>query len=117
LSMLFGLGTVLMTYRLSRVLFPDRPGLALGAMSFVAFNPMFLHGSASLNNDTAVAFFGSWAIVESAAIATVGVTRKRSIALGIALGLGILSKASALPLILVAAAAFVVTGPHPPAPP
>ncbi|MEK7786262.1 MAG: hypothetical protein AAB658_12695, partial [Chloroflexota bacterium] len=59
LSMLFGLGTVLMTYRLSRVLFPDRPGLALGAMSFVAFNPMFLHGSASLNNDTAVAFFGS----------------------------------------------------------
>lgn len=107
LSMLFGLGTVLMAHRLSRALFPDRPGLALGAMSFVAFNPMFLHGSASLNNDTAVAFFGSWAIAESAAIAQFGPTTRRSANLGIALGLGILSKASALPLILVAAAAFV----------
>jgi hypothetical protein len=110
LSMLFGLGTALMAYRLSRALFPDRPGLALGAMAFVAFNPMFLHGSASLNNDTAVAFFGSWAIVESAAIARFGSTTRRSAALGIALGLGILSKASALPLILVAAAAFVASG-------
>ena len=110
LSMLFGLGTVLMAYRLSHMLFPDRPGLALGAMTFVAFNPMFLHGSASLNNDTAVAFFGSWAIVESAAIARFGPTTRRSVALGIALGLGILSKASALPLILVAAAAFVASG-------
>ncbi len=107
LSMLFGLGTVLMAYRLGRTLFPDRPGLALGAMAFVAFNPMFLHGSASLNNDTAVAFFGSWAIVESAAIAQLGPTTRRSANLGIALGLGILSKASALPLLLVAAAAFV----------
>ncbi len=109
LSMLFGLGTVLMTYRLSRVLYPDRPALALGAMSFVAFNPMFLHGSASLNNDTAVAFFGAWAIVEAAAIAQFGPTTRRSAALGIALGLGILSKASALPLAAVAAAAFGVS--------
>lgn len=107
LSMLFGLATALMAYRLSRTLFPDRPGLALGAMAFVAFNPMFLHGSASLNNDTAVAFFGSWAIVESAAIARFGSTTRQSVALGIALGLGILSKASALPLLFVAAAAFV----------
>ncbi|MBI3242832.1 MAG: glycosyltransferase family 39 protein [Chloroflexi bacterium] len=107
LSMLFGLGAVLMAYRLSRTVFPDRPALALGAMAFVAFNPMFLHGSASLNNDTAVAFFGSWAIVESAAIAQFGPTNRRGLALGIALGLGILSKASALPLILAAAAAFV----------
>jgi len=110
LSMLFGLGTVLMAYRLARTLFPDRPGLALGAMAFVAFNPMFLHGSASLNNDAAVAFFGAWAIVESTAIAQFGSTPQRALILGIALGLGILSKASALPLAGVAAASFVVVG-------
>jgi hypothetical protein len=110
LSMAFGLGTLLVAYRLGHVLFPDRPALALGAMAFVAFNPMFLHGSASLNNDTTVAFFGAWAILESVVVVQSGSTPRRAITLGIALGLGILSKASALPLTAVAAASFVVAG-------
>lgn len=108
LSMLFGLGTVLMAYRLGRVLFPDRPLIALGTMAFVAFNPMFLHSSASLNNDTAAAFFGAWVIAESAAIAQYGSTRGRAVALGAALGLGILSKASVIPLTAVAIIAFLI---------
>lgn len=116
LSMLFGLGAVLMAYRLGLTLVPQRPALALGAMAFVAFNPMFLHGSASLNNDTAVAFFGAWAIVESVAIVQFGSTPRRAIALGIALGLGILSKASAIPLLVVPAASFAFAVFLPPSP-
>lgn len=108
LSMLFGLGTVLMAYRLGRDLFRDRPLIALGTMALVAFNPMFLHGSASLNNDTAAAFFGAWVIAESAAIAQYGSTRGRAAALGAALGLGILSKASVIPLTAVAIIAFLI---------
>ncbi|MEK7276222.1 MAG: glycosyltransferase family 39 protein, partial [Chloroflexota bacterium] len=106
LSTLFGLGTVLMAHRMGRDLFPDRPFIALGTMAFVAFNPMFLHGSASLNNDTAAAFFGAWVIAEAAAIAQYGSTRGRAVALGAALGLGIISKASVIPLTVVAAVAF-----------
>ncbi len=108
LSLLFGLGTVLITYRLGRDLFPGHSSLALGAMAFVAFNPMLLHGSVSVNNDTAAAFFGAWAIAESAATAERGASLRRAAALGVALGLGILSKASVLPLAAVAAAAFAV---------
>ncbi|NLX11560.1 MAG: phospholipid carrier-dependent glycosyltransferase [Chloroflexi bacterium] len=51
LSILMGLGTVYLTYRLGRELFPDRPTIALGAAAFTAFNPMFLFISAVINND------------------------------------------------------------------
>jgi 4-amino-4-deoxy-L-arabinose transferase-like glycosyltransferase len=51
LSILMGLGTVYVTYRLGRELFPGTPLIALGAAAFTAFNPMFLFVSAVINND------------------------------------------------------------------
>ena len=51
LSILMGLGTVLLAYALGRELFPATPALALAAAAFVAFNPMFLFISAVINND------------------------------------------------------------------
>lgn len=51
LSILMGLGTVYLTYRLSLALLPDRPMLALAAAAFTAFNPMFIFISAVINND------------------------------------------------------------------
>ncbi|MGQ9851303.1 MAG: glycosyltransferase family 39 protein [Aggregatilineaceae bacterium] len=51
LSILMGLGTVLLTYALGRELFPSVPAIALAAAAFTAFNPMFLFISAVINND------------------------------------------------------------------
>ena len=50
LSMLFGLAVVILTHRIGREAFPDRPALAFGAAAFVAFNPNFLHTSSKLWN-------------------------------------------------------------------
>lgn len=51
LSVLLGLGTVIVTFRLGRELFPQRPGVALGAAALNTFLPMFLFISGSVNND------------------------------------------------------------------
>ncbi|MFQ3534351.1 MAG: glycosyltransferase family 39 protein [Aggregatilineales bacterium] len=50
-SLALGGLTVWLTYRLAQELFPQREGLALLSMALVAFNPMFLFISASVNND------------------------------------------------------------------
>lgn len=52
LSVLLGLGTVMVTFRLGRELFPHRPEVALGAAAFNACLPMFLFISGSVNNDS-----------------------------------------------------------------
>ncbi|PJF31918.1 MAG: hypothetical protein CUN51_02965 [Candidatus Thermofonsia Clade 1 bacterium] len=51
LSVALGALTVWLTYLLARELFPQREGIALLSMATVAFNPMFLFISASVNND------------------------------------------------------------------
>ncbi len=51
LSVLMGLGTVLLTYALGRELFPATPAIPLAAAAFTAFNPMFLFISGVINND------------------------------------------------------------------
>lgn len=58
-SILLGTGTVLIAYALGRLLWPERPTVALLAMGFVAFNPMFLFISASVNNDNLITFLAS----------------------------------------------------------
>ncbi|MCZ7538530.1 MAG: hypothetical protein M5U29_01115 [Anaerolineae bacterium] len=50
MSVLMGLGTVLLAYLLGRELFPVAPAIALGAATFTAFNPMFLFISGVINN-------------------------------------------------------------------
>lgn len=94
LSTLFGLGLALMTYRLGRAVSPENPAIALGAMAFVAFNPAVLHSAASANNDMAAAFFGAWAVVEAVDLARGAESGWAVVRLGLALGLGMLSKVS-----------------------
>lgn len=52
LSVLFGAGVVLCAYAVSRALFPERPGVALGAAAFVAFLPQHVAMIAGVNNDS-----------------------------------------------------------------
>ncbi|GAB4554640.1 MAG: hypothetical protein OHK0023_25020 [Anaerolineae bacterium] len=51
LSVLLGAITVWYTYALAELLFPQRKTIASAAMALVAFNPMFLFISGSVNND------------------------------------------------------------------
>ena len=50
-SIALGLGTILVTYMLGHEIFPDTPIIRLGAAALVAFLPMFLFISGSVNND------------------------------------------------------------------
>ncbi len=116
LTLLFGAGTVLLTYLLARSLMHGHPGLALGASALTAFNPMFLFVSASVNNDAMAAFIGSCVLL--LLVRTVdwrpSEIRMRliqqSVLLGLLLGLGVLTKLSLLGLIPVALLVVAIRG-------
>jgi hypothetical protein len=58
-NVLIGTGVVWLTWATSRVIWPKRTAMALGAAAFVAFNPMFLYMSGGINNDVIAAFSGA----------------------------------------------------------
>jgi hypothetical protein len=102
-SVLLGAGTVRCTYRLALSLVPHHPTLALGAMALNAFNPMFLFISASVNNDNLVVFLASVSLLILVRYARYNPTRRQLVGLGVLIGLGCLTKLSALGLIPLAA--------------
>jgi 4-amino-4-deoxy-L-arabinose transferase-like glycosyltransferase len=50
-SSLLGLGTVILTFLITKQVFPDHPQVPLLATTLVGFNPQFIFISASANND------------------------------------------------------------------
>lgn len=135
LSLLFGAGTVLLTYFLALEitrLSPPRgntpgtsaplpsstdlanttPGSTEGwrlavplfAAAFVAFNPMFLFISASVNNDSLAVVLASLSLLLTVQLVTRGLDKRRTLLLGIICGLGALSKVSDLGLLPLALA-------------
>lgn len=113
LGVAMGAVTVTCAWLLAKeVIAPDNPrreGIALLAASLVAFNPMFVFISASVNNDTLATALSSIGLTLGARLVTRGVTPARALALGIVLGCAALTKSSALALVIVipAALAFV----------
>jgi 4-amino-4-deoxy-L-arabinose transferase-like glycosyltransferase len=100
LSLLFGLGTVAMTFLLVYQSFPDRPQLALGAAGVNAFIPQFLFISSSVSNDSLIMFLSAWALYQ--------LTRKfnrpdsslgSTVLLGVTVGLAAITKLSGLALL------------------
>jgi len=63
LSSILAMGTLWAIYRLGRTTFPDRAGIALAMMAFVAFIPQFLYLSSTVSNDNLVILVASWALV------------------------------------------------------
>ena len=51
-SVVLGVGLLLLAYRITRRVLPESPSLALAATTFVAFLPMHLAVTAAINNDT-----------------------------------------------------------------
>lgn len=105
LSILFSTLTVALTYRFALEIKNDKT-LAAFAAAIVAFNPMFLFISASVNNDNLATMLATLALLLLAQLITRGAATRRFIALGIVLGLGALTKVSLLGLLPVAACVF-----------
>ena len=105
LSILLSALTVLFTYLLALEIRGDKT-LASVAAALVAFNPMFLFISASVNNDNLAVMLAALALLLFARLITRGATRRRFVVLGCVLGLAALSKVSDLGLLAVAAGVF-----------
>jgi 4-amino-4-deoxy-L-arabinose transferase-like glycosyltransferase len=105
ISTLMAVGTLLGLYRLGRMVFPNRPGVALGMVGLVAFMPQFLFLSASVNNDNLVILISTWVLVFLTSwLRASGLPRWPSlVGLGVLLGLGALAKYGGLLLWLLVA--------------
>jgi 4-amino-4-deoxy-L-arabinose transferase-like glycosyltransferase len=134
LSVLMGAATVWLTYRIALELFPEREWLALGAAAVNAFTPMFIFISGAVNNDNLTMtlcslglllivkrvreYEGSGIRDQKAAEREVPFAQDfsyrvgRWLPLGMVLGLGALTKTSALALLPIAGLAVVVVAWH-----
>ena len=106
ISLLFGAGSVAVTYLLTLEVYPGRRYLAATAALLHALNPTFLFISASVSNDAVVVFLTSLSLWMVVRMVKHGTTDLRCIGLGIVVGLGALTKLSALPLTGVALVAL-----------
>lgn len=108
-SLAFGLLTVVAAWGLGREIFHRQPGWALGVPTLVAFTPQFLFISGVVSNDSAAAALSTAALWAIARAVSRGVTSRRSLTIGLLIGLAALTKTSTLLLIPLAAIALILT--------
>ncbi len=113
-SVLLGVGTVYLTYRLVLEIWPERSELALAAAAITAFNPMFCFISGSVNNDTLAMLLcalGIWLLVRLVGRhGEVSAPERRvwlrdMTVLGLVLGAAVLTKSQAMGLLPLTALA------------
>ncbi len=95
-SMALGLVTIICTFLTFRTLFPSQSSSVLFATSLVAFNPMFLFISNSVNNDTLLMSLCSAVTFLAVRLSKNQISLLGTFILGIILGLAVLTKVSAL---------------------
>jgi len=111
IGVLLGAATVACTYALARELGAEKPGegalplsslgwqlLPTFAAALVAFNPMFVHIMASVNNDTLATTLSTLALLLGARMIRCGASVRSAIMLSIVLGSAALTKPSGLAL-------------------
>ena len=108
-SLLFGLLTVLAAWGLGYETFQERRGALLTA-SLVAFQPQFVFMSSVVSNDSAAAALSTAALWLAARILRRGGTRRRSVGIGLLVGLAALTKTSALLLVPLVGATLLWQG-------
>jgi 4-amino-4-deoxy-L-arabinose transferase-like glycosyltransferase len=102
LSVVLQVPTILATYLIGREVFPGQPALRLGALAFVAFLPQFLFVSGSASNDNLIVPLTAlvvWLLVRSVRL---GLSLRRSLAIGFLVGLAVPTKMSGLVLLPMA---------------
>lgn len=109
-SVLLGTLTAGLTWALARTVFPKQAVLPLLAAALVAFTPMVLHITASVNNDALLmplATLGLLLLVRDVQDETPGFRWRATALLGVVMGLAALTKLSGL--VLLPLSAFTVT--------
>lgn len=91
--------TVFVVFRACRDLFPVRPYLAAGAAAFAAFLPTQAQLSASISNDSLTTLLCAAIFWQLGLLVTRGQSVSGALALGVLLGLGLLTKISVLQLL------------------
>ncbi|MCB0165833.1 MAG: DUF2142 domain-containing protein [Anaerolineae bacterium] len=109
-SVALGLGTIIAIYALACHIWPDQPHLALLSMAFVAFNPMFLFISASVNNDNLITLLASLILLKLTRLASRGIRLKDFVILGVLVGLAMLTKVSGLGLLGLVGLTLLILG-------
>ena len=109
LSVLLGAVTVALSARIARAVAPDVRGVGVLTAALVAFNPMFLFISGSVNNDNLVVMLCTLALWLIVRLDQGGLTARRCIVLGTVIGLAVLTKANALALIGLAGLALAMS--------
>lgn len=115
LSALLQTVTVIGTYALARLTFPNRRALGLAAMAVVAFNPQFLLVASGVNNDnllTPLVTVGLYLLLRTWRD---GLSAPRSVALGLLIGLAGLTKLSGWLLLPLSVVVIFVHAYRPPA--
>jgi len=98
-SSLLAAGTLLAVYGLGRTLYPADSTPAELAMAFIAFNPMFLFISASVNNDNLITLLAALTLLALVRLPPHHISDRAAAGLGILTGLAALTKISGLGLL------------------
>ena len=114
LNTILGAITVVLTYLTARLMWPRQRGYAAGSASIVAFSPMFLYMSGTINNDVIAAMSGALVIYTAVRLthAPRGVTSPLNwgLALGYVYTIALMSKFSLAPFaVILLFALFIVT--------
>lgn len=103
-SIILLFGTLLVTLKMGKLLWPDSETKPLLMLAFVAFNPMFLYIASSINNDNLIIFLGSVFLFLTMAALDRKYSWPVTILLGFVWGMAVLAKISGvflgLPLIV-----------------
>ncbi len=107
-SVLLSTAAVWATYLTACLIFPNRREIALGAMAFHAFAPEFLFIGSVVSNDIMAITVSSFLLLLTVKVVVKGLRFADLLALVLGLGLGILSKYTALALIPVVGLGVVI---------
>lgn len=110
-SVLIGAGIVIAAYFIVQTVFPNQSYLALGTAAFVAFVPQHLAMMAGVDNDSLTELI--IAVTLLACVRFLASAEKRAgdvhpLALGVLVGLGLITKATAYSLVVIVGAAVLL---------
>lgn len=107
LTIAFGVLLLVSVYGIARQVHPENRQIALAATLLVAVTPQVIFISSVASNDIPAAAFSALSLWTLALLVRKGPTRKRALIVGVAYGLAILTKASAIALALPIAIALL----------
>jgi hypothetical protein len=108
MTILIGVCTVWLTYRIGHEVYPNQLPLALTGTAIVAFNPQFIYLSGSINNDIAAGLFGAAVSLACARMIRQGPSLRTDVTLGILYGLALLVKFHLLALLAPIGLSYVI---------